>query len=163
MLYSQGIGPLNRSSTRRAVGFVLRFVDTITVRDSISKDELVSLGIEDVEVTADAVLAMQPADLSIGSHILKGYISKISEADEQRKRIGVAVRSWKEDTESVSYTHLDVYKRQVVRPMDVEEAILQMNLIGHDFFMFFNAETEAMNVVYRRHDGFYGLIEPELQ
>ena len=44
-----------------------------------------------------------------------------------------------------------------------EEAILQMNLIGHDFFMFFNAETEAMNVVYRRHDGFYGLIEPELQ
>ena len=52
MLYSQGIGPLNRSSTRRAVGFVLRFVDTITVRDSISKDELVSLGIEDVEVTA---------------------------------------------------------------------------------------------------------------
>ena len=37
-----------------AVGFVLRFVDTITVRDSISKDELVSLGIEDVEVTADA-------------------------------------------------------------------------------------------------------------
>ena len=47
--------------------------------------------------------------------------------------------------------------------MDVEEAILQMNLIGHDFFMFFNVETEAMNVVYRRHDGFYGLIEPELQ
>ena len=40
--------------------------------------------------------------------------------------------------------------------MDVEEAILQMNLIGHDFFMFFNAETESMNVVYRRHDGFYG-------
>ena len=52
---------------------------------------------------------------------------------------------------------------RAVRPMDVEEAILQMNLIGHDFFMFFNAETEAMNVVYRRHDGFYGLIEPELQ
>ena len=60
---------------------------------------------------------------------------------------------------------IEVVKRKhfAVRPMDVEEAILQMNLIGHDFFMFFNAETEAMNVVYRRHDGFYGLIEPELQ
>ena len=46
MLYSQGIGPLNRPSTRRAVGFVLRFVDTITVRDSISKAELESLGID---------------------------------------------------------------------------------------------------------------------
>ena len=60
---------------------------------------------------------------------------------------------------------IEVVKRKhfAVRPMDVEEAILQMNLIGHDFFMFFNAETESMNVVYRRHDGFYGLIEPELQ
>ena len=60
---------------------------------------------------------------------------------------------------------IEVVKRKhfVVRPMDVEEAILQMNLIGHDFFMFFNAETESMNVVYRRHDGFYGLIEPELK
>lgn len=60
---------------------------------------------------------------------------------------------------------IEVVKRKhfVVCPMDVEEAILQMNLIGHDFFMFFNAETESMNVVYRRHDGFYGLIEPELQ
>ena len=99
MLYSQGIGPLNRPSTRRAVGFVLRFVDTITVRDSISKEELESLGIEDVEVTADAVLAMQPADLSIGAHILEGYTSKLSESIEQPKKIGVAVRSWKEDTE----------------------------------------------------------------
>lgn len=60
---------------------------------------------------------------------------------------------------------IEIVKRKhfVVRPMDVEEAILQMNLIGHDFFMFFNAETEMMNVVYRRNDGFYGLIEPELQ
>ena len=99
MLYSQGIGPLNRPSTRRAVGFVLRFVDTITVRDSISKEELESLGIDDVEVTADAVLAMQPADLSIGAHILEGYTSKLSESIEQPKKIGVAVRSWKEDTE----------------------------------------------------------------
>ena len=99
MLYSQGIGPLNRPSTRRAVSFILRFVDTITVRDSISKSELESLGIEDVEVTADAVLAMQPADLSIGKRILEGYTSKLPKSIENPKRIGVAVRSWKDDTE----------------------------------------------------------------
>ena len=46
--------------------------------------------------------------------------------------------------------------------MSVEEAILQMNLLGHDFFMFFNDDTETMNVVYRRHDGKYGLLEPEV-
>ena len=46
--------------------------------------------------------------------------------------------------------------------MSVEEAILQMNLLEHDFFMFFNEDTEIMNVVYRRHDGKYGLLEPEV-
>lgn len=58
---------------------------------------------------------------------------------------------------------LEVVRRKSfsVRPMDVEEAILQMNLVGHDFFMFFNAETEVINVVYRRKNGKYGLIEPE--
>ena len=54
------------------------------------------------------------------------------------------------------------HKHFAVQPMDVEEAILQMNLVGHDFYMFFNAETEIMNVVYRRHNGSYGLIEPEV-
>lgn len=53
-------------------------------------------------------------------------------------------------------------KHFAIRPMSVEEAIMQMNLVGHDFFMFYNAETEVMNVVYRRKNGFYGLIEPEL-
>lgn len=52
-------------------------------------------------------------------------------------------------------------KRFVARPMDVEEAILQMNLVGHDFFVFRNAETDSINVVYKRKHGKYGLIEPE--
>jgi len=43
--------------------------------------------------------------------------------------------------------------------MTVEEAILQMNLLGHQFFMFSHAETNEANVVYRRKDGNYGLIE----
>lgn len=47
------------------------------------------------------------------------------------------------------------------KPMTIEEAILQMNLLGHEFFVFFNAETKDTNVVYRRKDGNYGLIEPE--
>lgn len=51
-------------------------------------------------------------------------------------------------------------KRFALKPMDAEEAIMQMNLLGHSFFVFFNAETEEVNVVYRRHDGNYGLIEP---
>lgn len=52
-------------------------------------------------------------------------------------------------------------KRFAIKPMPVEEAVLQMNLLGHNFFVFSNAETEQVNVVYKRKDGNYGLIEPE--
>lgn len=53
-------------------------------------------------------------------------------------------------------------KRFPMKPMHVEEAIMQMNLLGHTFFMFANAETGEVNVVYRRKDGNYGLIEPAM-
>ena len=53
-------------------------------------------------------------------------------------------------------------KRFQVAPMDEEEAIEQMELLGHDFFIFFNVDANGMNVIYRRQDGNYGLLEPEL-
>lgn len=52
-------------------------------------------------------------------------------------------------------------KRFNIKPMTVDEAIMQMNLLGHDFFVFMSSETEQVNVLYRRKDGNYGLIEPE--
>ncbi len=52
-------------------------------------------------------------------------------------------------------------KKFAIKPMTVEEAILQMNLLGHQFFMFSNSETNQVNLVYKRKDGDYGLIEPE--
>jgi putative sigma-54 modulation protein len=51
-------------------------------------------------------------------------------------------------------------KQFAVKPMAPEEAVLQLELIGHDFFVFRNAESNEVNVVYRRRDGNYGLIEP---
>ena len=50
-------------------------------------------------------------------------------------------------------------KRFTVKPMHEEEAILQMNLLGHNFFVFKNVDTEEMNVVYKRKDGKYAIIE----
>ncbi len=52
-------------------------------------------------------------------------------------------------------------KRFAVKPAAVDEAILQMDLLGHNFYVFRNAATEEVNVLYRRRDGNYGLIEPE--
>ncbi len=50
-------------------------------------------------------------------------------------------------------------KRFDLKPMDQEEAILQMNMLGHNFFVFTDAESEDTNIVYKRRDGKYGLIE----
>jgi len=53
-------------------------------------------------------------------------------------------------------------KRFPVKPMTPEEAVDQMELLSHDFFIFFNPESDRFAVIYRRGDGNYGLIEPEL-
>ncbi|MCJ8007629.1 ribosome hibernation-promoting factor, HPF/YfiA family [Lederbergia wuyishanensis] len=50
-------------------------------------------------------------------------------------------------------------KRFDLKPMDSEEAVLQMNMLGHSFFIYTDAETDGTNIVYRRKDGKYGLIE----
>lgn len=52
-------------------------------------------------------------------------------------------------------------KRFPIKPMNDEEAILQMELLGHNFFVYTDADTNEVNVVYKRKDGQYGLIEPE--
>ncbi len=53
-------------------------------------------------------------------------------------------------------------KKFGVKPMNSEEAILQMDLLGHNFFVYQDAESSKVNVVYKRKDGNYGLLEPEL-
>lgn len=52
-------------------------------------------------------------------------------------------------------------KQVSLKPMDAEEAALQMDMLGHDFFIFQDAETDSTSIVYRRNDGRYGLIEAE--
>ncbi|ANS76085.1 Fis family transcriptional regulator [Paenibacillus yonginensis] len=64
------------------------------------------------------------------------------------------------EDESEDYSGLEVVrtKRFTLKPMDVEEAILQMDLLGHNFFVFSNIDSRDVNVVYKRNDGRYGLI-----
>jgi len=54
-------------------------------------------------------------------------------------------------------------KKIQLKPEDVEEAILQMNMLGHQFYMFLNAQTNKVNVVYLRKDGDYGVLEPDFE
>lgn len=54
-------------------------------------------------------------------------------------------------------------KRFALKPMSPEEAVEQMELLGHDFFVYLNSSTNQVNVVYKRRDGQFGLIEPEIR
>ena len=64
--------------------------------------------------------------------------------------------------ESVDY-EIVKHKKFKMRPMDVDEAILQMNLLDHEFFMFTNADSGQINVVYKRADGNYSVLEPDME
>ncbi len=59
--------------------------------------------------------------------------------------------------------HVVKVKRFAVKSMTVQEAIAQMELLGHDFFLFLNEDVEGLSLLYRRNDGNYGLIEPEIE
>ena len=56
---------------------------------------------------------------------------------------------------------IEMVMRFAVKPMDAEEAVMEMELVGHSFFVFRDAETDEVSVVYKRKNGTYGLIEPE--
>jgi putative sigma-54 modulation protein len=66
------------------------------------------------------------------------------------------------EEEEVEIEESDIVRRKrfPLRPMLSDEAIEQMELLGHNFFVFFNTDDEAVNVLYKRHDGNYGLLQP---
>lgn len=73
------------------------------------------------------------------------------------------IASYPDDVEEQTSYDVVKHKSFVLRAMDVEEAILQMNMLGHDFFVFLNADSGNTNVVYKRDDGNYSVLEPTLE
>ena len=96
--------------------------------------------------------------------ILKRQIRKNKTKLEKRIKSGnieTIIADLPVDDEPVEDEYKVVRKKQVlVKPVTVDEAILEMNMINHDFYMFINADTSEVNVVYKRADGDYGLLEP---
>ncbi|NLJ78685.1 MAG: ribosome-associated translation inhibitor RaiA [Tissierellia bacterium] len=98
--------------------------------------------------------------------VLEGQIRKYKTKLQRRYQNGETIRF--ENIPSIEQKMDDGpqivrTKRFDMKPMDEEEAILQMELLGHNFFLFMNAETDTLGVLYKRRDGNYGLIEPEYQ
>ena len=91
---------------------------------------------------------------------LKKYKNKI--IDKHQNEAAFAKEFIDNDYEPSDDVKIIRTKRFGIKPMDPEEACVQMELLGHNFYVFFNSETEEVNVVYKRKGNTYGLIEPEL-
>ena len=95
--------------------------------------------------------------------ILLRQIRKNKTRLEKRLRSGAFVDSIEPEAEESETYRIVRSKSFPVKPLDVEEAILQMNLTGHQFYMFRNMDSGEINVVYRRKNGDYGLLEPNAE
>ena len=91
---------------------------------------------------------------------LKKYKNKI--VDKHQNEAAFAKEFIENDYDPDDDVKIIRTKRFGIKPMDPEEACVQMELLGHNFYVFFNSETEEVNVVYKRKGNTYGLIEPEL-
>ena len=90
---------------------------------------------------------------------LRKYKNKL--VDQKQSAVALSQVFLEEDTGSEDEIKIVRSKKFAIKPMDIEEACVQMELLGHDFFVFRNAETDEVNVVYKRKGNTYGLIEPE--
>ena len=122
---------------------------TIPVKGSIIRSEQVS---NDMYVSIDLVE-------EIIERQLKKYKSKI--VDKQQNASSFSKTFMENDYMEDEEVKIVRTKRFDIKPMYPEDACIQMELLGHSFFVFCNAETDQVNVVYKRKGNTYGLIEPE--
>ena len=122
---------------------------TIPVKGNIIRSEQVS---NDMYVSIDLVE-------EVIERQLKKYKNKIVEKQQAAASFQKAFieNDYQEDDE----IKIVRTKKFDIKPMYAEDACIQMELLGHNFYVFCNAETEQVNVVYKRKGGTYGLIEPE--
>ena len=123
---------------------------TIPMKGTVIRSEQVS---DDMYVSIDLVEEV------IERQLLK-YKKKLI---DKHQEAGYLKQDFAEQDEDVEDGEIKIIrtKRFGMKPMFPEDACIQMELLGHNFFVFSNAETDEVNVVYKRKDNTYGLIEPE--
>lgn len=164
------ITPALKDYVEKRIGKVTRYfkeVGEISVLLSVSKERQqveVTVPIEGVLLRGQETSKDMYASIDMVIEKLERQIHKHKTKMQRRFRDGTLLDE--AFAPSVPAAEEDDYplvkkKKFVVKPMDVQEAIMQMNLLNHDFFVFRDGDTESVNVVYRRSDGKYGLIESD--
>ena len=126
---------------------------TIPVKGQIIRSEQVS---SDMYVSIDLVE-------EVIERQLRKYKTKLIARHQEGGKFKQEFFDSQEQNEADEEIRIVRTKRFGIKPMYPEDACIEMELLGHDFFVFCNAETEEVNVVYKRKNGTFGLIEPEFQ
>ena len=124
---------------------------TIPVKNGIIRAEQES---SDMYVSIDLVEEVIESQL-------KKYRKKIIDRYQAGKQFSREYAEYEDEYEDEGEIRIEKVKKFDFKPMVVEEACMQMELLGHNFFVFTNADTDQVNVVYKRKNNTYGLIEPE--
>lgn len=126
---------------------------TINLPKRMLRSEVVDL---DMYAAIDKVADILENQLVKYKNRLKKSSSKNSKLKEEYTAIAFDETNIFEEETNIFKT-----KKFAIKPMDAEEAVMEMDLLGHNFYVFRNSHTDEVNVVYKRKDNQYGLIEPE--
>ncbi len=123
----------------------------------------VTIPIKGTIIRAEQVSSDMYASIDLVEAVLERQLRKYKNKIVDQKQSAMALSQVFLEEESAEEDEIKIVrsKRFAMKPMDVEEACVQMELLGHDFFVFRNADTDEVNVVYKRKGNTYGLIEPE--
>jgi putative sigma-54 modulation protein len=173
------VTPALKTYAEEKVGKVERFFNNAAIEAHVSMEVEKGRHIVEVTVYVNGIILRGEEESHDMYASIDGVIEKLErQVHKYKTKINRKIREKKQEfkeelkegrAEEIikGYQDEDEFVPQIVRtkkfaikPMNVEEAAMQMDLLGHDFFVFSNADTEEVNVVYKRKDGNYGLIEP---
>lgn len=158
-----------RSAVEEKIGKLERyFTDTTEVHVTLSTEKNrqkieITIPMKGSIIRAEEVSSDMYVSIDLVEEVIERQLRKYKNKLIDKEQNAAHLNQEFIDEEAYEEEEINIIrsKRFAMKPMDPEEACVQMELLGHNFFVFRNSETEEVNVVYKRKGNTYGLIEPE--
>lgn len=144
---------------------------TVSAKKARQKVEVTIIPISGPIIRAEDVEENLYAAIDVAYDKLNAQLRKYKKRVQDRHQSNESIRfshiedlteeELRDDNENSTEISIDRRKKFSMKPMSAEEAVLQMDLLGHDFFMFTNTQTDNISIVYKRKNGGYGMIEQD--
>ena len=163
------VTPALKSAVEEKIGKLERYftpdtevIATLSVQRDRQKIEI-TIPIKGNIIRAEESSSDMYVSIDLVEEIIERQIKKYKKKliDKKQAALSFSEAFMQEEYDMDAEVKIVKTKRFGIKPMDPEEACVQMELLGHSFYVFLNSETEEVNVVYKRKGNTYGLIEPE--